>query len=81
MPSLHQFFDIDPLLAPPIIPIQPQAVIGEEILTSMDLLSCNEDDDDFNHDDVWVMEGEDITGERNVFDVLLMRAVIYKFVN
>ena len=43
MPSLDPFFDIDPHLAPPpsspITPIQPQAVIDEEILASMGLLS------------------------------------------
>ena len=68
MPSLDPFFDIDPLLAP-ITPIQPQDVMDEEILTSMGLLSCNEEDDDFNNDYVWAMEGEDINGERNAFDV------------
>ena len=35
----------------------------------MGLLSCNEEDDDFNNDYVWAMEGEDINGERNAFDV------------
>ena len=33
MPSLDSFFDIDPLLAPPIPSIQPQASMEEEILT------------------------------------------------
>ena len=49
-----------------ITPIQPQAVMDEEVLTSMGLLSCSEGDDD-----AWVMEGEDITGERNAFDVFV----------
>ena len=71
IPSLDPFFDIDPLLAPPIIPITPQAVMDEEILASMGLLSYNEEDDKFNDDDVWVIEGEDITGERNAFDVFV----------
>ena len=55
MPSLDPFFDNDPLLA--------------QILTSMGLLSCNEEDDDFNNDYAWAMEGEEINGERNAFDV------------
>ena len=42
----------------------------------MDLLTCNEGDEDFNDHDAWVMEGEDITGERNAFDVSLMRTII-----
>ena len=37
----------------------------------MGLLSCNEEDDDFSDDNAWVMEGEDITGERNDFDVFV----------
>ena len=37
----------------------------------MCLLSCNEEDDDFNDGDAWVMEGEDITGERSTFDVFV----------
>ena len=69
-PSLDSFFDIDPLLAPPIPSIQPQAVM-EEILPPMGLLSCDKEDDDFNDDDALVMEGEDITGERNAFDVFV----------
>ena len=40
-----------------------------EILTSMDLLSYNEEGGKFNDDDdAWVMEGDDITRERNAFD-------------
>ena len=35
----------------------------------MGLLSCNEEDDDFNNDYAWAMEEEDINGERNAFDV------------
>ena len=35
----------------------------------MGLLSYNEEDDKFNDDDdVWVVEGDDITRERNAFD-------------
>ena len=52
-------------------PIQPHAVIDEEILASVGLLSCNEEDDDLNDDSEWVMEGEDIIGERNAFDVFV----------
>ena len=48
--------------------------MDEEILTSMGLLSCNEEDEDFNDDDAWVMEGEDMTFS-------LMRMMICKFVN
>ena len=66
MPLLDTFFDTDPLLVPPITPIQPQAVMREEIFISKDLLSCNEEDDE-----AWVMEGEDKTGERNAFDVFV----------
>ena len=68
---LDPFFDIDPLLAPPITPMTPQAVMDEEILTSMGLLSCNEDDDKFNDGDAWMTEWEDIIGERNAFDVFV----------
>ena len=71
MLSLDPFFDIDPFLAPPITPMTPQAVMDEEILTSMVLLSCNVEDDKFNDGDAWAMEGEDITGERNGFDVFV----------
>ena len=71
MPSLDPFFDNDPLLAPPINPIQPQAVIDKEILTSMGLLSCNEENDEFNDDDAWLNEGKNITGERNAFNVFV----------
>ena len=71
MPSLNPFFDIDQLLASPITSMTPQAVKDEEILTSMGLLSCNEEDDKFNDDDAWVMKGEDITKERNTFDVFV----------
>ena len=71
MPSLDPFFDIDPLSAHPITPILTQAVMDEEILTSKGLLSCNEEDDDFNDGDAWVIEGEDITCERNTFEVLV----------
>lgn len=47
----------------------PQTVMEEEILTAMGLLSYNEEDDKFNDDDdVWVVEGDDITRERNAFD-------------
>ena len=42
MPSLDPFFDIDPLLTPSTTPIQLQAVMDEDILTSMGFLSCNE---------------------------------------
>ena len=45
--------------------------MDEEILTSMGLLCCNEEDDDFSDDNVWVMEGEKITGEKNAFDVFV----------
>ena len=41
MSSLDPFFDIDPLLTPSTTPIQPQAVMDEDILTSMGFLSCN----------------------------------------
>ena len=71
MPSLDSFFDNDPLFAPPINPLQPQAVIDEEILTPMGLLSCNEENDDFNDDDAWLNEGKNITGERNTFNVFV----------
>ena len=71
LPSFDPFFDTDPLLAPPVTLMIPQAVMDEEILTSMGLLSCNEEDDKFNDEDVCVMEGEDITGERNAFDVFV----------
>ena len=74
MLSLDLFFDIEPILAPPITSMTPQAVMDEEILTSMGLLSCNEEDEDFNDDDAWVMEGEDMTFS-------LMRMMICKFVN
>ena len=33
--------------------------------------SCNEEDDKFNDEDAWVMKGEDITRERNAFDVFI----------
>ena len=47
----------------------PQTVMEEEILTSMGLLSYNEEDDKFSDDDdVWVVEGDDITRERNASD-------------
>ena len=69
--SLDPFFDIDPHLAHPITPIQPQAVMDMEILTSVGLLSCNEEDDYFNDEDAQVIEGEDITGERNASDVFV----------
>ena len=69
MPSFNPFFDIDLLLAPPIFPMTPQAVMDAEILTSMGLLSYHEEDGEFNDDDAWVMEREDITRERNAFDV------------
>ena len=46
-------------------------VMDEDILTSTSLFSCNEEDDDFNDDDAWVMEGEYITGEKNAFDVFV----------
>ena len=71
MPLLDPFFDTDPLLAPLITPIQPQAVMDEETFTSMGLLFCSEEDDDFIDNDTWVMEGEDITRERNAFDVFV----------
>ena len=71
MPSFDPFFDIDVLLAPSITPMTPQAVMDKERLTSTGLLSCNEEDDKFNGDDTWVMEREDITGERNVFDLFV----------
>ena len=71
MPPLGPFFDNDPLLATPITPIQSQAVMDEEILTSMALLSCNEENDDFSDDDAWVMEGKNIIRERNAFDVFV----------
>ena len=35
------------------------------------LLSCNEEDGNFIDDDAWVMEREDITGERDAFDVFV----------
>ena len=71
IPSLDPFFDIDPLLAPPITPMTPQAVMDEEILASMGLLSYNEEDGKFNNDDAWLTEGEDITRERKTFDVFV----------
>ena len=71
MSLLDPFFDTDPLLATPITPIQPQAAIDEEILTSMDLLSCNEENDDFSDNDAWVREGKNITWERNAFDLFV----------
>ena len=71
IPSLDPFFDIDPLLAPPITPMTPQAVMDEEILASMGLLSYNEEDGKFNSDDAWLTEREDITGERKTFDVFV----------
>ena len=45
--------------------------MDEEIISSMDLLTCNEGDEDFNDHDEWVLKGEDITGERNAFDVFV----------
>ena len=49
----------------------------------MDLLTCNEGDEDFNDHDAWVTEGEDITRERNTFDVFVDEDDYYsnKFVN
>ena len=57
--------------------------MDEEILTSMDLLTCNEGNEDLNDLDAWVMEGEDITGERNAFDVFVDEDDYYssKFIN
>ena len=37
----------------------------------MGLLSCNEEDDDFNDGDASVMEGEDIAGERNAINLFI----------
>ena len=54
-----------------ITPMQRQVVMDEEILTFVGLLSCNEEDGNFIDDDVWVMEREDITGERDAFDVFV----------
>ena len=68
---LYPFFDTDPLLAPPISPIQTKAVMDEEILACMGLPSCNEEDDDFNDEDASVMEGEDIAGERNGINLFI----------
>ena len=51
--------------------MQRQAVMDEEILIFMGLFSCNEEDDDFIDDDAWVTEREDITGEREAFDVFV----------
>ena len=45
--------------------------MDEEILTSIGLLSCNEENDDFSDGDAWVMEGKNITRERNAFDVFV----------
>ena len=52
-------------------PMQRQVVMDEEILTFVGLLSCNEEDGNFIDDDAWVMEREDITGERDAFDVFV----------
>ena len=71
MLSIDPFFDIDSFLAPRITPMTPQAVMDEEILTYMGLLSCNVEDGKFNDGDAQAMEGEDITGERNPFDVFI----------
>ena len=71
MPSRDPFLGIDPLLAAPISPMTPQVVMDEEIFTSMGLLSFNEKDDKFNDDDAWVVEGKDITGERNNREILI----------
>ena len=54
-----------------ITPMQRQVVMDEEILTFVGLLSCNEEDGNFIDDDAWVMEREDITGERDAFDVFV----------
>ena len=63
MPSLDPFF-----LTPPITSMTPQAVKDEEILTSMGVLSCNEEDDNFTDDNSWVMEGHNQRKEqRNLF--------------
>ena len=62
MPSLDPFFDIDLLLPPPITPIQPQAFMDKGVL------SCNEEDGVFIYDNAWMMEGENVTGNRNTFD-------------
>ena len=51
--------------------MQRQVVMDEEILTFVGLLSCNEEDGNFIDDDAWVMEREDITGERDAFDVFV----------
>ena len=48
-----------------------QVVMDEKIFTSMGLLSFNEKDDKFNDDDAWVVEEEDITGERNNREILI----------
>ena len=45
--------------------------MDEEILTSIGLLSCNEENDDFSDGDAWVMEGKNITRERSAFDVFV----------
>ena len=45
--------------------------MDEEILTSICLLFSNEQDDNFNDEDAWVMEEEDTIGERNAFDVFV----------
>ena len=52
-------------------PIQPQAVVDKENLISICLLSSNEQDDDFNDEDAWVMKEEDIIEERDAFDVFV----------
>ena len=55
-------------LTPPITSMTPQAVKDEEILTSMGVLSCNEEDDNFTDDNAWVMEGHNQRKEqRNLF--------------
>ena len=54
-----------------ITPMQRQVVMDEEILTFVGLLSCNEEDGNFIGDNAWVMEREDITGERDAFDVFV----------
>ena len=54
-----------------ITPMQRQVVMDEEILTFVGLLSCNEEDGNFIDDDAWVMEREDINGERDAFDVFV----------
>ena len=45
--------------------------MDKENLISICLPSSNEQDDDFNDEDAWVMKEEDIIEERDAFDVFV----------